>query len=592
VESGKAAREFKVEQDIYRTMAAVSDDQRFLAVSQKSDSEIAVWDWQENKEVAVLEFVPEKEYDYVRTMEFSHDGKMLYVGSSRGNLLVYDLSTKSKVRSWKACANNVMRIHFSPDGKSIYTAGGEGLMRTWRLPDGKEVPVPEGYIGRPVFAWSRARNAMAVGDEQGRVDLWDATGARITRSLQTQGEPTVQLAFSRSGRLLAASDGKGWTRLWSLETGDQLAKFGGTDESSGWLYNVLQISDDETKLLVRTGYSVKMYRIPEGKELWLAPPKQMATFALSPNGKTVCASSFNGPSIALYDANSFQRPVELERTKDLEFPAYEARLTFSPDSRVLAVTTPKGKVLFFDSGTGKHLGTQVTEDEALLQIGYTDDGAFVIALNHSKAFLFDGIKFEKLAQVPFDITNLWRFGSATPGGVEKLLSLFRPTDLPKADLETCWKKLDSPRPKEVLEAMWQMSEAADLGPFLRQKIAPVGAPDGEAIRKLIQALDSSSFAARESATRKLGELGQPIDPFLRQALKASPSAEAVERIERLLTNLVRPLTPEEIRQRRVIFALESNGTADARRTLEAWAAGAPATHLTEQSKQALGRLRR
>ena len=72
---------------------------------------------------------------------------------------------------------------------------------------------------------------MAVGDNQGRIDLWDATGTRITRTLQTKGEPIVQLAFSRFGRLLAASDGKGWTRLWSLETGDQLAKFGGTEES-------------------------------------------------------------------------------------------------------------------------------------------------------------------------------------------------------------------------------------------------------------------------------------------------------------------------------------------------------------------------
>jgi hypothetical protein len=400
------------------------------------------------------------------------------------------------------------------------------------------------------------------------------------------------LAFSRSGRLLAASDGKGWTQLWDLESGNRLAKFGGTEESSGWVYNVLQISDDETRLLVRAGYSVRMYRLPEGKELWLAPPKEMATFALSPNGKMVCASSFNAPPIALYDTNSFHRPVELERTKDMEFPAYEARLTFSPDSRVLALTTPKGKVLFFDGLTGKHLGGQATDDEALRSLGYTDDGAFLIAINHSKAFLIDAIKFEKLADVPFDVTRLWRYGSATPGGVESLLKLFRPANLPKSDLETCWKKLDSPRPKEVLEAIWQISEAADLGPFLLKKVSPVETLDGDAVRKVIGDLDSVNFAVRETATRKLGELGQPTEPFLRQALKAGPSAEVRDRAERLLAGLQRPPTPEEVRQRRLIFTLETNGTADARRTLEAWAAGAPGAHLTEQSKQALGRLGR
>src|SRR5205085_4798360 len=121
------------------------------------------------------------------------------------------------------------------------------------------------------------------------------------------------------------------------------------------LYNVLQISDDETKLLVRTGYSVKMYRIPSGKELWLAPPKQMAMFAMSPNGKVVCASSFNGPPIALYNGDTFEHPTALETTPDLAFPTYEAHLAFSPDSRILALTTPKGKVLFFDGTTGKLL---------------------------------------------------------------------------------------------------------------------------------------------------------------------------------------------------------------------------------------------
>jgi WD40 repeat protein len=590
--TGKPAREFPVEQDVYDTVAAVSDDQRLLAASRKKDSEIAIWDWPANKELAVLEFTPEKEHDYIRTMEFSPEGNTLYVGSSGGNVVVYDLAKKAKVKTWRACSNNLMRIHFAPDGKALYTTGGDGLVRIWRLPDYQEVPVPDGYVGQPVYAWSRARNAMAAGDERGRVDLWDAAGTKVTRTFQAKGEPIVQLALSRSGRLLAATDGKGWVHLWNADTGERLAKFGGTEESSGWLYNVLQISDDETKLLVRTGYTVRTYRIPEGKELWAAPPKQMATFAMSPNGKVVCASSFNGPPISLYDAETFQRPIPLEQTKDMNFPGYEARITFSPDSRVLALTTPKGKVMFFDGANGKQLGATPTEDEELHQLGYTDDGTFVIAFNHSKAFLLDAIQFEKLAAVPFDPATRWRYGHATPGGIEKLLTLFRPKDLPKADPAMSWKKLDSAKPQEVLAAIWQLSEAADAGPFLWMKIPPVPAADGMAVRKLIGDLDSPRFAVREAAVTKLVGVGRPAEPFLREALAAKSSAEAAERLNRLLADLQGPPTPEEVRQRRVIFALETNAGPEARRTLEAWAAGAAGAHLTEQAKQALGRLGR
>ncbi|WP_157368557.1 WD40 repeat domain-containing protein [Zavarzinella formosa] len=592
IKTGKAVREFRLDQEeAYGTVAALSDDQRRLAVTRKSGAEIVLWDWQDNKEIGILEFVPEKMPDRIRTIEFSSDGKLLYVGASRGNVLVYDLATKTKVRSWKAVAKYLMRMHLSPDGNSLYTVGDDGLVRTWQLPDGKEVPVPDGYVGRPVYAWSRARNAMAVGDGQGRIDLWDSTGVRVTRTLQAKGEPVVQLVFSRSGRRLAASDGKGWIRLWDMEAGDLLAKFGETEESSSWAYNVLQISDDETKLLVRTGYSVRMYRIPTGKELWLAPPKQMASFAFSPNGKTVCASRFDSNSVALYDADTFRRPTELERPKELEGAAYETRFTFSPDSRMLALTTAKGRVSFFDGVTGAHLKTQLTEEENILSLQYSDDGTFLIAINYSKAFLFDAIKFEKVAEAPFDVPTIWRYRSATPGGVEKLLTLFRPTVQPKVGLEACWKLLDTGSPKEALDAMWQLSDATDAGTFLRKKITPVAAADAQTIGQWIRDLDNPRFAAREAAARKLAEAGQPIGPFLRQALKTGQPAEAAERIERLLADLARPLTPEEIRQRRAIFALETNGSVDARRTLEAWAAGAPGGHLTEQAAQALGRMK-
>jgi len=121
---------------------------------------------------------------------------------------------------------------------------------------------------------------------------------------------------------------------------------------------------------------------------------------------------------------------------------------------------------------------------------------------------------------------------------------------------------------------------------------PVAAPDGDAVRHLIKDLNSPTFAVRESASRKLAAVGPPVEPFLREALKTGLSAEATERASRLLADLRRPPTPEDARQRRVIFALETNGSPDARRTLEVWAAGAAGAHLTEQSKQALGRMGR
>jgi hypothetical protein len=485
-----------------------------------------------------------------------------------------------------------MRIRFAPDGKALYTLGGDGLVRTWRLPDGKEVPLPDGYIA-PVFAWSRARNQMAVGDVHGRVDLWDATGMKITRTLAAKGEPIVRLAFSPAGRLLVAVDEQGLVRLWTLDTGEQVATFGGTEKLLRGAHNALQISDDETRLLVDTTFMVRMYRLPTGEVLWQAPQQNAGRFTLSPDGTTVYASTYNGPPTALYDADTFRRPVPLEQTPDTTaFPYFQFKSTFSPESRVLALGSPAGKVIFFDAATGKQLATVAAREEEVLHLGYTGGGTFLVAVNRTRAVLFDAVRFEKVAEAPFNVKASWAYGAATPGGVDRLLGLFRPADLPKADLESCWKRLDSPKPQDVLDALWQMSGAPDLGPFLREKVKPVAVPDGEAVRKLIADLDSPRFAAREAATRELGELGRPAEPFLRRALKASPPAEAVARINRLLAELRRPLTADEAREARAVFALETSGTAGARRTLEAWAGGAAGAHLTEEAKLALGRMGR
>ena len=59
----------------------------------------------------------------------------------------------------------------------------------------------------------------------------------------------------------------------------------------------------------------------------------------------------------------------------------------------------------------------------------------------------------------------------------------------------------------------------------------------------------------------------------------------------MLNNAV-GMTTDPTAKAGINFALETNGSPDARGTLEAWANGAAGAHLTEQAKQALGRLNR
>jgi HEAT repeat protein len=113
-------------------------------------------------------------------------------------------------------------------------------------------------------------------------------------------------------------------------------------------------------------------------------------------------------------------------------------------------------------------------------------------------------------------------------------------------------------------------------------------PDPRQVKLLLTALDSEDYALREKATQELAKLGKTIYPALRQALAGPVSVEVRRRLEGLLA--VNPAPP--LRALRALQVLERVATGEARDLLQRLAAGAPETHLTEEAKAALQRLKK
>jgi len=119
----------------------------------------------------------------------------------------------------------------------------------------------------------------------------------------------------------------------------------------------------------------------------------------------------------------------------------------------------------------------------------------------------------------------------------------------------------------------------------------VPAFDKDKVRKLIDDLDSDTFAVRQNAHKELESLGALALPMLRVALVKNPSAEMRRRLETLLER--RPdvlITPPELRQLRALHALEQISSPAAKELLKRLAAGAAEARLTSESKAALERL--
>jgi hypothetical protein len=128
--------------------------------------------------------------------------------------------------------------------------------------------------------------------------------------------------------------------------------------------------------------------------------------------------------------------------------------------------------------------------------------------------------------------------------------------------------------------------------WLKDQLLRSQPPDSERVVRLLRELDDEQFAVREQAQTQLHRLGELVQPALRKALEGQPTAEVRRRVTRLLEQLDRGPSPEQLRSLRAIEVLERLGTPEARKVLEELAKGTALARQTQEATASLDRLAR
>ena len=137
---------------------------------------------------------------------FSQDATLLAVGEPRGQFFIIDAVRGEVLVRKQAHFENIDSLAFSPDGRLLATASGDGHVHLWRVADllnradhtVREFTLEAGGAQTSVFLDGGER--IATADQRGTVFIWDAETTEVVRTIPAPARRHQHVPLSRVPR--------------------------------------------------------------------------------------------------------------------------------------------------------------------------------------------------------------------------------------------------------------------------------------------------------------------------------------------------------------------------------------------------------
>jgi WD40 repeat protein len=429
IETGRLLKTFRVETDVKPQIGllAFSPDGKWLAseiLSRSVTINIRLWDVETGKLLQILPHSYKSEV-YLFNLVFSPDSTILTSGGRQGRL--WDVKTgtllhtldegggnsafstdgtmlattgKDVVHLWDVKSGKILRslattgvegLTFSSTDNALVSWGSyEPVLQVWNPKTGTSLGIIEGYDDR---VWSLAASSdgsIFMTNEKGNfietqgktgngIRVWDVRTGQITGTIGPT-IPAFRLALSANGRILASVEhegvfntGENPVRIWDVATGMQIQKLG------PYSLELPDLALSPDGRLANVAWRV--HDVQTGQTRYNLNPDlaNIRNAAFSPDGKTL-AYTLDSGVVKLVEAETGELRHLLSAPARYRY--FNSDLTFSPDSKVLAVgyegiDGQHGLIYLWDTNTGAILQTITVDSFHVTSLAFSPDGALL-----------------------------------------------------------------------------------------------------------------------------------------------------------------------------------------------------------------------